>query len=78
MKSKKTEESLAKTLKQIDQRLKKLESVSHKQPDMKLILRDAVKVLQSVKKEDAIKSTKRIPRAPKIPKTPAKDLKVRC
>jgi hypothetical protein len=45
---------LEKTLKRIEKRLDKLEAVSHKQPDMKKMLRDASEVLkyQSEKEQE--------------------------
>lgn len=59
-------ENVQEALKKIDERLKKLEAVSHKQPDMKMILKDAAAVLRSVKKKQ------------KLERKETKCLKVRC
>lgn len=55
--------SVETTLKRIDRRLKKLEAVSHKQPDMKEIIRDIAKVMKgsiSKPKLDRIRTTGKV------------------
>lgn len=54
--------SIATKIRRIEQRLKNLEKVSHKQPDMKEIIRDVAAVMAFYEKDSAV--------APKRPRSP--------
>jgi len=66
------DKSLEKTLKNIENRLKKLEKVSHKQPDMKKMLKNAAEVIDAVKETPSRKPLR------KPLRKPSRSLTLRC